>query len=69
MGVKMSILIQQFLEEASGMLRKSGHLCISAPREVEVERYAYNGGFKVKEAYLVRVHRSLTRRISVLYRA
>ena len=68
MGVKMSALIQQFLEEASGMLRKSGHLCISAPREVEVDRYASNGGFKVKEEHLVRVHRSLTRRISVLYR-
>jgi len=66
MGVKMTTLIQDFLNRAGGMLEKRGHLCISAPAEVDVESYAQDGGFDVKEQHLVRVHRSLTRRFTVL---
>jgi len=66
MGVKMSTLIMEFLEGAAHLLRKGGHLCISAPVEVDVEQYARDGGFTVKESHLARVHRSLTRRFSVL---
>jgi len=66
MGVKMSTLIMEFLEGAGHMLRKGGHLCIPAPVEVDVERYARDGGFTVKESHLARVHRSLTRRFTVL---
>jgi len=68
MGVKMTTLIQDFLNRAAGMLDKGGHLCISAPAEVDVESYAQDGGFDMKEQHLVRVHRSLTRRFSVLRR-
>ena len=67
MGVKMTTLIQQFLNRAATALTKGGHLCISAPSEVDVESYAQDGGFAVKEQHLVRVHRSLTRRFTVLH--
>jgi tRNA (guanine10-N2)-dimethyltransferase len=66
MGVKMSTLIQEFLERAASLLRRGGHLCIATPAEVDVERYAHEGGFNLKEQHLVRVHRSLTRRFTVL---
>jgi tRNA (guanine10-N2)-dimethyltransferase len=66
MGVKMTTLIKEFLEHASNLLTRGGHLCISMPQEVDVERYARNGGLTVKEQHLVRVHRSLTRRFTVL---
>jgi tRNA (guanine10-N2)-dimethyltransferase len=68
MGVKMSTLIREFLEGAGQLLRKNGHLCISAPVEVDVERNARDSGFTVKERHFVRVHRSLTRRFTVLQR-
>ena len=66
MGVKMSTLIREFLERAANLLRTGGHLCISTPAEVDVERYAHEAGFNLKEQHLVRVHRSLTRRFTVL---
>jgi len=66
MGVKMTTLISEFIKGASHLLRKGGHMCISAPAEVDVERYASEGGFTLREQHLVRVHRSLTRRFSVL---
>jgi tRNA (guanine10-N2)-dimethyltransferase len=66
MGVKMSTLIKEFLNQASTLLSKDGHLCIAMPAEVDVERYAHDGGLIVKEQHLVRVHRSLTRRFTVL---
>ena len=66
MGLKMSTLIKEFLDQASSILAKNGHLCIAMPEEVDVERYAQDGGLIVKEQHLVRVHRSLTRRFAVL---
>jgi tRNA (guanine10-N2)-dimethyltransferase len=66
MGVKMSTLIKEFLNQAPSVLKKDGNLCISMPAEVDVERYAYDAGLIVKEQHLVRVHRSLTRKFSVL---
>lgn len=66
MGMKMSTLIREFLEGAASLLKKSGHLCIAAPKEVDLERYASNGGFTLVEQHFVRVHRSLTRRLAVL---
>ena len=66
MGVKMSTLIREFLNRASSMLEKNGHLCIAMPAEVDVESYAHDGGLTVEEQHLARVHRSLTRRFTVL---
>lgn len=66
MGVKMATLIREFLAQASSLLSKDGHLCIAMPAQVDVERYAHEGGLIVKEQHLVRVHRSLTRRFTVL---
>jgi len=66
MGVKMSHLIREFLGQVGSVLRRDGHLCIAAPAEVDVRRYALDGGLIVREEHLARVHRSLTRRFAVL---
>jgi tRNA (guanine10-N2)-dimethyltransferase len=66
MGMKVNMLIREFLEEAKSSLKKSAHLCISAPVEVNVEDYSRQAGFKVKERHTARVHRSLTRQFVVL---
>lgn len=66
MGTKVAALVKQFLEGAKSSLKKDAYLCISAPVEVQVEDYAEQAGFTIKEKHLVRVHRSLTRQFVVL---
>jgi tRNA (guanine10-N2)-dimethyltransferase len=66
MGAKVSTIVREFLEGAKGSLKKGAHLCISAPVEVEVEHYARDAGFALKDKHLARIHRSLTRQFVVL---
>jgi tRNA (guanine10-N2)-dimethyltransferase len=69
MGAKVSNLVEDFLAGAKWSLNRGGHICISAPVEVDVEGYARAVGFTVKERHLLRVHRSLTRQFVVLQNA
>jgi len=69
MGTKVSVLIKDFLSAAKGSLKRGAHLCISAPVEVDVEGYALDAQFVLKEKHLARVHRSLTRQFVVLQNA
>jgi len=64
-GVNVNDLIRQFLNGAGGSMNRQGHVCISAPSEVQLADYARDAGFQVKEKYLVRIHRSLTRQFIV----
>jgi len=66
MGVGVSGLVRDFLFGAKDSLKKGAHICISSPREVELEDYAKDAGFTLKERHLVRIHRSLTRQFVVL---
>ncbi len=66
MGAKVTSLVREFLQGAKGSLKKDAHLCISTPVEVQVEDYAEQAGFKMRETHFVRVHRSLTRQFVVL---
>jgi tRNA (guanine10-N2)-dimethyltransferase len=66
LGMKVNMLVQEFLEGAKSSLKKAAHLCISAPVEVNVEDYSREAGFKVKDRHTARVHRSLTRQFVVL---
>ncbi len=69
MGAKVTSLVKDFLAGAKDSLKKRAHLCISAPVEVEVETYAQDAGFGLKEKHLAKVHRSLTRQFVVLQNA
>jgi len=66
MGAGVSGLVRDFLSGSKDSLKKDAHICISAPREVELETYAQEAGFITKEKHYVRIHRSLTRQFVVL---
>jgi len=66
MGLKTTHLVREFLLNARNALQTNCHLCISSPEQVEVERYAQDAGFEVREKHFARVHRSLTRQFVVL---
>jgi tRNA (guanine10-N2)-dimethyltransferase len=66
MGTKVAALVREFLEGVKSSLKKDAHLCISAPVEVQIEEYAKQAGFVLKEKHLAKVHRSLTRQFVVL---
>ncbi len=66
MGAKTDNLIKDFLAGAAPCLKKGSHLCISSPVEIQIEDYAREAGFRMKERHLAKVHRSLTRQFVVL---
>ncbi len=66
MGTKVTALVSRFLEGVRGSMKKGAHLCISSPMEVDIEAYAREIGFLLKEKHLAKVHRSLTRQFVVL---
>ncbi len=66
MGTKVTALVSKFLEGVRGSMKKGAHLCISSPMEVDIEAYARENGFLLKEKHLAKVHRSLTRQFVVL---
>jgi tRNA (guanine10-N2)-dimethyltransferase len=66
MGTKVTTLFAEFLQDAKHCLKDAAHMCISAPVEVDIEGFANQAGFKMKERHLSRVHRSLTRQFVVL---
>jgi len=65
-GVKVEKLYSAFLAGAHGSLTKGAHVCISAPSEVDVRSFADDAGLRVREKYLARIHRSLTRQFVVI---
>ena len=69
MGIQVADLVSDFLGGARSSLKKGAHICISAPVEVQLEDFARDSGFIVRERHLVRVHRSLTRQFVVLKNA
>jgi tRNA (guanine10-N2)-dimethyltransferase len=66
MGVKSSNLVRDFLAGAGAYLKRGSHLCISSPVEIQIEDYAREAGFRMRERHLAKVHRSLTRQFVVL---
>jgi tRNA (guanine10-N2)-dimethyltransferase len=66
MGAGVRGLARGFLSGAKDSLKKGAHICISAPKEVELETYAKDAGFIMRERHYVRIHRSLTRQFVVL---
>jgi tRNA (guanine10-N2)-dimethyltransferase len=64
-GLRVNDLIRDFLLGAIDSLTRGAHLCISAPSEIDLEGYAQDAGFRIKERHLVRIHSSLTRQFIV----
>ncbi len=66
MGQNLKELYQNALETINIILKPTGYACIVSPATTDLERLAKEQGFKVHEKHLVRIHKSLTRKIVVL---
>ncbi len=65
-GLSLEDLYKRALGSIFTALKDGKHACIISPQEVPVERLARGVGFSVVETHFERIHRSLTRKISVL---
>lgn len=64
-GVGIEELYRESMLSASSALKPKGHMCITSPAELDLERFAEEAGLKPVESHEQRVHKSLTRRIYV----
>lgn len=64
-GRETCALVREFLGEATLLLRPGSKVCLSIPSTVDTDAFV-SEGLKALETHLVRVHRSLTRRIIIL---
>lgn len=67
-GKSVNEVLRKFMEEAYRVIKERGRMCIAAPEDVPVQEIAINAGFRVHEAHIMRVHKSLTRSIIVVER-
>jgi tRNA (guanine10-N2)-dimethyltransferase len=63
-GKETRVLVGELLDQITSLLGTHGKLCLSAPSDVRIDEFARKG-LRVLEEHLVRVHRSLVRRITV----
>lgn len=65
-GLGLEELYKKTLESIFLVLKEKGYACIVSPEDVPVEELSKDAGFKVNDVHFERIHRSLTRKISVL---
>jgi tRNA (guanine10-N2)-dimethyltransferase len=63
-GKETSALVEGFLDQTTSLLKTRGKICLSLPSGVNMNGLA-STGLKTLESHLVRVHRSLVRRITI----
>jgi len=64
-GLRLHDLLKEFLAGAPSSMKPGASLCVSAPSDVDLSSLTRDAGFKLKESYLIRIHRSLTRQFVV----
>jgi tRNA (guanine10-N2)-dimethyltransferase len=65
-GLSLDELYSKALESIYFVLKEGRYACIVSPKDVPVEKLSEDVGFEVVEVHFERIHRSLTRKISVL---
>jgi len=65
MGSPLKKLICEFIENVPSMLRKGNYAVVATPIWVPVEEFIASSGLKLVEVYLMRVHKSLIRKIAI----
>jgi len=65
-GEKSSTLFQQFLESISENMNENAYLCIAHPHYLDLDPLLNNFKFKLLERHRIKMHKSLTRIISVI---
>jgi tRNA (guanine10-N2)-dimethyltransferase len=66
-GRETQALVKEFLTETASILKTGGKVCLSVPFDVDVDGLI-SRDLRTLETHLLRVHRSLTRRITILTR-
>lgn len=66
MGQNIKDIYKDALETIYTILRPDKFACIVSPETIELDTLALDLGFTVEEKYFVRIHKSLTRKITVL---
>ena len=65
-GLSLEELYSRTLKSIFTVLKDDRYACIVSPQEVPVENLSEDVGFRVIDTHFERIHRSLTRKISVL---
>lgn len=65
-GEESSTLFQQFLESISKNMSKNAYLCIAHPHYLDLDPLLNESNFKLLERHKIKMHKSLTRIISVI---
>lgn len=66
MGLEPGELYKGALDSFRSILKPGKFACIVSPETIDVETVAKDAGFEIVEKHLVRIHRSLTRKIVVM---
>jgi len=66
MGSPLRKLIYAFIENVPSLMKKGSYMVVATPLWIPLEEFAEDFGLKLVESYLMRVHKSLTRKISIL---
>ncbi|MEM2466644.1 MAG: DNA methyltransferase [Candidatus Bathyarchaeia archaeon] len=62
-------IIEDCLKAVQDMLDKKSHICMAAPKTIEISQIGKTLGYRHVESHMVYVHRSLTREIAVFEKA
>lgn len=65
-GIEGDGIFKEFLISSYDNMRDDGYLCMASPHYVNLQPIADEVGFEILEQYGIKMHRSLTRIISVL---
>ncbi|AUB61304.1 MAG: TIGR01177 family methyltransferase [Methanobacterium sp.] len=65
-GEKSQDLYQQSMQSLQELLKEDGHMCLATPHYLDLDGVLEGTKFKIIEQHHIRMHKSLTRVISVL---
>jgi tRNA (guanine10-N2)-dimethyltransferase len=65
-GEKSEDLYQQSMQSLQGLLKDDGRMCLATPHYLDLDEVLAGTKFKIIEQHHIRMHKSLTRVISVL---
>ena len=66
MGVSSDEIFSEFLKSIYNNMKEDAYLCMASPHYIDLDPMLDKIGFKIAEKYEIKMHRSLTRIISVI---
>lgn len=65
-GIDSKKIYEESLVSMQGLLKEDGYICMATPHYLDIHELVSHTKFKIIEQYKIRMHKSLTRVISVL---